>query len=87
MKNLYIFSKVPDEKRLGFLRKMIDKEDAIVFIQDGVYALLHHKLDLAQPIYTLKSDVVARGITTDVTQITYAEFVDLIFKYQRSITI
>ena len=87
MKNLYIFSKVPDEKRLGFLRKIVDEEDAIVFIQDGVYALLHHKLDLAQPIYTLRPDVAARGIKTDVTQLTYAELVDLIFKYQRSITL
>lgn len=87
MKNLYIFSRVPDERKLEFLRKMVDKEDAIVFIQDGVYALLHHKLDLAQPIYILKSDVVARGIKTEATQITYAELVDLIFEYQRSITL
>ncbi len=87
MNNLWIFSKAPNEKSVGFLLSMIDKYDAVVFIQDGVYALMHNKLDLSSPIYALKSDIVARGITTDFAQITYAEFIDLIFKYQRTVTI
>jgi sulfur relay protein TusB/DsrH len=87
MKNLWIFSKATDEKKQHFLSRMVEKDDAIIFIQDGTYLLLRDDFKPVCPVYALKPDLVARGIKASVKEITYADFVDLIFQYRRTITV
>ena len=87
MTNLWIFSKAPDDKKQLFLSRMVEKDDAIVFIQDGTYMLLRGDFNPICPVYALKSDMIARGIKNGAKKITYADFIDLIFQYQRTITV
>jgi len=87
MKNLWISSKAPAEKKLHFLSRMVEKDDAIILIQDGTYLLLRDDFKPTCPVYALKPDLVARGIKVSVKEITHADFVDLIFQYRRTVTV
>lgn len=87
MMNLWIFSKAVDEKKMNFLSRMVEKDDAIVLIQDGIYLLLRDDFIPACPLFALKPDLTARGIKASVKEITHADFVDLIFKYRRTVTV
>ena len=87
MKNLWLLSKNADEETIALFARTADRDDALVLIQDGVYLLAKQGFDPACPLYALRPDVSARGIRTEANQITYADLVDLILRYDRTITL
>lgn len=81
------------------LSDCIQKDDAIVLIEDGVYQCMSLPSDLdkhwsgsARHIYVLTPDAKARGITIDKVQhskivfIDYKDFVQLTLNYRKVIS-
>lgn len=87
MKNLWLLSKNADEETISLFARSADQSDAVVLLQDGVYLLTKQGFSPACPLYALRPDVSARGIKTEANQITYADLVDLILRYDRTITL
>lgn len=58
-------------------------EDAVLLIEDGVYATLRAPV---RPLHAIEDDIRARGLTSRVdvaiTRIGYAEMVELTVKHQ-----
>ena len=78
---------------------IIGKDDSILFMQDGVYALNHPILETVQhPRYTLQDDVEARGLITNantagnskadtsIESIDYSKFVQLCTLHEKVIS-
>ncbi|MBE0432336.1 sulfurtransferase complex subunit TusB [candidate division WOR-3 bacterium] len=82
-------TKNADEETIALLSRTAeaDQDDALVLVQDGVYLLMKQEFSPACPLYALRPDVSARGIKTEANQITYADLVDLILRYDRAITL
>jgi sulfur relay protein TusB/DsrH len=58
----------------------VASDDQILFIEDGVYALLSDEaLNNRSEVYALEIDVIARGLTEKISckVITYQDFVSL----------
>lgn len=69
------------------------KQDGLLLIQDGVYALtdqrLHQQLAGIEKLYVLNEDIQARGLgsgTLSVEIIDYAAFVTLTLVYEHSLS-
>ena len=76
------------------LQKCLDfclDDDAIVFLEDGVYALTHKALASVSntPLYAIEADITARGLTETyqnqdrVQVISYEDFVALCIEYPK----
>lgn len=65
------------------------ENDAMLLIEDGVYAARHHP-HVPGPCYVLDSDLAARGLSERVDArfevISYAGFVDLVERHQPIVT-
>ena len=76
---LHTFNKVPALATGG---PFIQADDHVLFIEDGVYALLADNLDLpTSNIYVLEADISARGLASRVNEsvklVNYQGFVQL----------
>ena len=76
---LHTFNKA---QALSTFGRFIQKGDSVIFIEDGVYCLLDHNLDLGTAnILVIEADVLARGLETridkSVKRIDYQDFVEL----------
>lgn len=63
-------------------------EDAVILIGDGVYAIQNDSFDSQIPVYTLESDLAARGIpaATNVMPTDISQFVALVVQHANSVT-
>lgn len=67
---------------------LVQSEDAIVLMAEGVYCALQTQ-NLHRPVYVLSEDLKLRGIPPESvsgTLISYTELPDLITKFKRSIS-
>ena len=87
---LHVISASPyKEQQLTQCLQRISVKDAVILIQDGVYALNEtfidqHLLPLAGRLYALHEDIIARGLPIDpqpAQSISYDEFVELTLRY------
>ena len=67
---------------LSTFGQFIQNGDSVIFIEDGVYCLLDHNLNLGtENILVIEADVLARGLDTridkSVKRIDYQEFVEI----------
>lgn len=66
---------------------IIDSDDTILLMQDGIYALLHPLLQTTNnPIFALDTDLLARGIITNFKTINYQELVSLCCQHKQTIS-
>lgn len=86
MKTLWLFTRTPNIENQRLLKRLIDENDALIFVQNGVY-FAKNDITLDCKIYFLKTDLQARGLKTDMPQIDYADLIDLFFKFERIATI
>ncbi|GLY63226.1 protein TusB [Pectobacterium carotovorum subsp. carotovorum] len=92
---LHTLSCSPYHADLDTLLRGLDKGDALVLLQDGIIAalaggnIIHRLLDSAVPLYALRPDVIARGITeqisNNVTLIDYNQFVQLTVEHPQQL--
>ncbi|CNI39575.1 sulfur transfer complex subunit TusB [Yersinia massiliensis] len=92
---LYTVSHSPYRCDLSALLRLVTSEDDILFLQDGVMAVLKNsdslKLLLSQStsFFVLEDDIIARGlagqISDSATLISYTHFVDLTLKHQQQL--
>uniref|UniRef100_A0A7C4UGE9 Sulfurtransferase complex subunit TusB n=1 Tax=candidate division WOR-3 bacterium TaxID=2052148 RepID=A0A7C4UGE9_UNCW3 len=86
MKTLWMFLHTPNTNNIKCIQRMVDNEDAVIFLQNGVYASKLN-LEIKSPVFYLKEDVIARGVPVDEKQmIDYSDLVELVFKYNRVVT-
>lgn len=86
MKTLWMFLHTPNINNTNCIKRMTDNDDAVLFLQNGVYASKLN-LDIKCPVYYLKEDVLARGLPIDKRNlIDYSEMIDLIFNFERVVT-
>ncbi len=86
MKTLWIFLHTPNTNNIKCVQRMTDSEDAVLFLQNGVYAAKLN-IDIKSPVYYLREDVKARGINVDEKYLVdYSQMIELIFKYDRVVT-
>ena len=91
MSTLHTISKPPSSGLLDSCLTNVNQNDALLFIEDGVYyaskfspnlKTLHH-LEL----YSLEEDIMARGLNqstlTTIKVINYNDFVDLCVRYDK----
>lgn len=67
---------------------LVQSEDAIVLMAEGVYCALQTQ-NLHRPVYVLSEDLKLRGISSESisgTLINYGELPDLITEFKRSIS-
>lgn len=86
MKTLWLFTQIPNQENIGFLKRIVDNTDCVVFIQNGVYIDKQH-IDIPCQNYVLGPDLKARGLTSNKEIIDYGDAVDLFFAYEKIITI
>ncbi|MBA5237137.1 MULTISPECIES: sulfurtransferase complex subunit TusB [Pectobacterium] len=92
---LHTLSCSPYHADLDTLLRGLDKGDALVLLQDGVIAalaggnIIYRLLDSAVPLYALRPDVVARGMTEQISNsvvlIDYNEFVQLTVEHPQQL--
>ncbi|AUG99171.1 sulfurtransferase complex subunit TusB [Prodigiosinella confusarubida] len=92
---LHTLSHSPYQTDFDSLLRNVGAEDEILLFQDGVIASLEEAaalvrlLVLAVPIYVLKEDVEARGLTNQVsgkiTLISYTQFVQLTARHSQQL--
>ncbi len=77
--NLHLIQRSPfSNSALEDCLKIIDKNDSILFMQDGVYSLNHPSIKaISNTSYALNDDLLARGIESKLNNIDYPSFVDL----------
>jgi len=85
-----------EPRELGLCQALIREGDALLFVEDAVYALtVAFERELVQSLdkyrcFALRDDLVARGISDKipptVTQIGYPEFVALSLHYGRVVS-
>lgn len=70
------------------LANALSADDALLFLEQGVYSLAAQPLAICQPMYVLKSDVQLTGLKLPDTIhiIDYNEFVSLGVHYERSLS-
>lgn len=90
---LHTVNKSPAAYSLDSCLRFLDKEDALLLLEDGVYVAtaasrdkLADLIDAGIPVYAIKIDVDARGLADrlveGVQMIDYAGFVDLCTNYK-----
>ncbi|MFL4556964.1 sulfurtransferase complex subunit TusB [Yersinia kristensenii] len=92
---LYTVSHSPYHCDLSALLRLVTSEDEILFLQDGVMAVLKNSeslnllLNNPASLFVLEDDVIARGlsgqISDKITLIGYTRFVDLTLKHQQQL--
>ncbi|KHN50144.1 sulfurtransferase complex subunit TusB [Pectobacterium fontis] len=92
---LHTLSCSPYHADLDALLRSVGQGDAVVLLQDGVIAALaggdsiRRLLDPEVPLYALRADVAARGITEQISNsvvlIDYNEFVQLTVEYPQQL--
>ncbi|WP_407079439.1 sulfurtransferase complex subunit TusB [Candidatus Regiella insecticola] len=90
---LYTVSRSPYQSDLSYLLALVTPKDDILFLQDGVTAVIkdseifNNLLSQSKNLFVLKDDLSARGlnekISEIVTVIDYAGFVDLTVKHHQ----
>jgi len=90
---LYSISRSPYQCDLVYLLRLVTPQDDIVFLQDGVVALIKkgivYNLMLSQlkNLFVLEDDLLARGLRYQVTDnirvINYNAFVELTTKHRQ----
>lgn len=83
-----------DNKNLENLKQLIDKNNAIILIEDGVYYCQFHQekinyLSNNYPIFALKDDLMKRKISLQNNRIKiigFDDFVDLTCQYHKTIS-
>ncbi|WP_431356912.1 sulfurtransferase complex subunit TusB [Litoribrevibacter albus] len=86
-----VFSSPYKHSALQDCLKVVQKSDAILLIEDGVFAVSHpeysDKLN-CHPCYALESDLESRGINTpnSVAVINYDDFVELTLQFDKTIS-
>jgi tRNA 2-thiouridine synthesizing protein B len=86
-----IFSSPFSSSSLKECLAIIQPKDAIVLLEDGVYAIQHPDLSntsIQFKCFAVTADTDARGLTksNNLTCITYDELVDLTLEYQKTIS-
>ena len=73
---------------LALCLRSIADNDAILFIEEGVYCLLNSTNLSSHPVYALESDALARGVTLpdNTIPINYHQFVAITTKYKKIIS-
>lgn len=76
---LHTFNK---KQALYTFGQFVQKDDSVIFIEDGVYCLLNDNLGLdTKNIFAIDADVLARGldarIDESVKRIDYQDFVEI----------
>ncbi|QTF06874.1 sulfurtransferase complex subunit TusB [Brenneria izadpanahii] len=92
---LHTLSHSPYHCDIDALLRCLGPDDAVVLLQDGVIAALADTdvakrfLNAAVPLYALKNDADARGLTErisgNVSLIDYNQFVQLTVKYPKQL--
>ncbi|MFI0488082.1 MAG: sulfurtransferase complex subunit TusB [Yersinia sp. (in: enterobacteria)] len=92
---LFTVSHSPYHCDLSALLRLATSEDEIIFLQDGVMAVLKNSeslnllLNNPASLFVLQDDVIARGlvgqISDNVMLIGYTDFVDLTLKNQQQL--
>jgi tRNA 2-thiouridine synthesizing protein B len=89
---LHTLNKSPEHSAFAQCIALIDKEDALLLIGDGVYAAVPNSraagtlANLSAAIYVLESDAIAAGLTTlpaGVIAVSIGGFVELTEQYPR----
>ncbi|OQX52738.1 MAG: hypothetical protein B5M53_07915 [Candidatus Cloacimonas sp. 4484_209] len=93
-KTLFLISQSPNRaENLTTVLKLISSDDAVCFIQDGVYfanenfvpenlsSAISDIQGMGIPFYFLEPDLKARNITCDKEKVDYDGLLDLIEKY------
>lgn len=91
---LHTVNKAPSRPELDTCIRFMASRDAIVLIEDGVYAALRGGenklaplLDAGNPVYAVKADVEARGLANRLVEgvqvVDYPGFVSLCARYSR----
>ncbi len=87
---LHIIQKNPfSHNALVNCLKVASKNDALLLMNDGIYACQHELLkDTNLNVFALTDDLAARGITPPaaIKSIEYTEFVSLCTEYDKSIS-
>ena len=91
MSTLHIFTQSPFSAVQSLQRclSMCGDQDAVLFIQDGVYIVQHQDLPAKLTHFLLSEDLAARGLSARAQSrpcVTYSGFVDLVCHYGNSIT-
>ena len=98
MAHLHTISKSPEHPALTLAKVALNKGDALLFIEDGVNALLNGSLSVKainplsenHAIYCLKADAQARGLLTRlpswVTVVDYDGFVELTEQHTKTLS-
>ncbi len=91
---LHTVNASPARGGLDICLRYVDEDDALVLLEDGVYAATagawRHRLDTlidgGTPVYAIKADVDARGLTDRLIQgvqvVDYRGFVNLCANYK-----
>ena len=87
MNTLWCITRKLCEEQVMFIKRTVDADDTIVLIQDGVYMLLDDSFDIPCKIYSLQSDIHARGIDKQDNLISYSEMIDCIFRHKKTISL
>ena len=82
---------VSNPKSIGECTLHLLEDDAIILIDDGVYAITGNNLnnlDVPVPVYALEADLAARGIspTSGETPANMSRFVALVVEHASSVT-
>jgi tRNA 2-thiouridine synthesizing protein B len=94
MSTLHTVNTTSASNALSSCLRVAQSGDALLFLEDGVY----HALQLADysqfaglEVFAVQEDIAARGLETAnmptiIQRISYAEFVELVCQYQRSVS-
>ena len=88
MANLHLIATSPSATRLNELHAAMSSEDAVLFIEDGVYFARASEALATLPackVYFLSEDAQVRGIEVKQT-VDYAGFVELTTQYDRCVS-
>lgn len=94
MSTLHTLNKAPSAQLLASCIKTLQKGDALIFIEDGVYHVLESALLASIPpkvgIYGLREDISARGLTDkceeSVEVVGYRSFVELCVEHDKIVS-
>jgi len=88
---LHTISKPPSSGLLDSCLTNVNENDALLFIEDGVYYASKFSPDLKTPhyleLFSLEADIMARGLNQSILNtikiINYNDFVDLCVRYDK----
>lgn len=94
MSTLHTLNKAPSAQMLASCTKTLQKGDAIIFIEDGVYHVLEAALLESIPpkvgVYGLREDISARGLADkceeSIEVVGYRSFVELCVEHDKIVS-